>query len=666
MIFVVGCSFMQEEESKVSAGDMDLDLINFQAELMRVHPLLESGPLKDEVIEAFATLRQSIHTESQTDEVVWELKKILAKLGDEHTHVNYLGKQKAIALNFKYTNDGLVANNSVGKITKGDFILKIGEKPIPEIILGLREVTPKDHENTLIGGIIPRALHTELYLKHLGLLSKDKTVNIDYLNGDGETNTETLKLSNYEWKSPDPFEYTFDTETSTGIFVIRNFMNRSTFEKTWASFIETCKIEQPKNILIDLRESIGGYNEYYFADAIFSALGIKEYTTPYPDFYSHAFKKPEIVKVNKHLEPIRYENLYIATSPFTVSAPTIFAATVKENGLGTLIGQPVSNNLSFYASGGYNFEYMNVGAGIAGLHIKYKGSEPWINAPLQPDVYIPESAQDVRSGTDPILKWMASKDTAYKIGGRYRSYFGEIMEADWKKVEGQTHGFESAEDFLTEVDLYVSEIGPLTTDYDWRSVYMHNDTDLHSDLKIKFRFTNSNSRVSGGYQNYRYLDPSLSLNESLFEEDLAPIAHEITHIIIPNYSSLTFREGLACYLQDEIGKNPSIFNGGKDVHKLCKVYWSDESPNVDTDDVLKYIGTEGLPNGIDLSIDNLDTRRAYYLLNHSFSTYLIETYGLDLFMALYTSKDLDSDYSRLFDKELEALKMDWLTYLNNY
>tara|TARA_Y100000588_G_scaffold369912_1_gene439427 strand:- start:9 stop:1313 length:1305 start_codon:yes stop_codon:yes gene_type:complete len=415
MLGLGGCSLAKTPDVQASAGDMTLDLINFQAKLMQTHPLLESGPLKEELIDDFEALRQSITSETQTDELAWELKKIVAKLGDEHTHISYLGQQKSLPIRFQYTNDGLVAKDTFGALHKGDFIQTIGGKRVLDIMVSLKEVSPKNHENTLLGGVIPRALHMEFYLDHLGLLNEDASVTLEFINQSGDLKSIDLTLTNPEWKDPNSFEYTFDKETATGVFVIRNFMERTKFEKTWASFIDQCHIEQPKHILIDLRESIGGYNEYYFADEIFSALGIKEYTTPYPDFYRHAFKKTQVVNVNKHLNPIQYENLYVATSNFTVSAPTIFAATVKENGFGTIVGQAVSNNMSFFGSGGYNFEHMKIGAGIGALFVEYQGTESIPDQPLKPDVFIPVSAESVRMEIDPVLEWMKSKSTAYKI-----------------------------------------------------------------------------------------------------------------------------------------------------------------------------------------------------------------------------------------------------------
>lgn len=152
----------------------------------------------------------------------------------------------------------------------------------------------------------------------------------------------------------------------------------------------------------------------------------------------------------------------------------------------------------------------------------------------------------------------------------------------------------------------------------------------------------------------------------MFEIDKAPIAHEITHLLKPHYSSLTYREGLACYMQDEVGLNPSVFNAGEDVFELSKIYWSEKSPINDCNEIIAYLGRSGLPDGLNLSVDSIDTRRAYYILSHSFSKYLIEQYGLESFLIIYHSKDLDTDHLGIYDKNLEALHKEWIDYIQNY
>lgn len=403
-----GCAFHQTAMRTPSVGEITADLIAYQAELMRVHPLLQEGALKDEVIADFADLRNSLTPEMDTYDVAWEVKKIIAKLGDEHTHINVNIDQEVIPVRFQNTSDGLVAADSYGNIHKGNIIKTIGQKSVDDVIVSLREIAPNNHENTLLGGILPHHLHTEMYLDQLGLIGDNRDVEIAFINDDGDLETMTLELTNYQWKLPAQFEYKFDKDTSTGVFVIRNYMELAKFEKNWAAFIEECRILQPDNILIDVRESTGGYSEYHFTDAIFSSLGIKEFRTPYPEYYKDVFKKPEIVNVNKHIDPISIENLYVATSNYTVSAPTLFAATIQENNLGTVVGQPVSNNRSFYASGAYGFQHMDLSAGISGYYLDYDGQAENEDLPLSPNVIIPLSADDVRLNQDPVLRWLKS------------------------------------------------------------------------------------------------------------------------------------------------------------------------------------------------------------------------------------------------------------------
>jgi len=237
-------------------------------------------------------------------------------------------------------------------------------------------------------------------------------VEIEYTSLNGETNTLQIPLGKHKsaHSENNSYSYTFDVDTSTGVFKIMNFMARSEFEEMWVEFVTEAKEQSLENIVIDVRESYGGYSLYHYTDAIFSSLGIHEYQTPYPEYYRRAFKKTKSLNVSRTEEPLKYENLYVATSNYTVSAPTMFATTVRDNNLGTIIGQPVANNLAFYGSGEYDFEYLKFGASIGGGTLEYANGDG--SHPLQPDVYIPVTREHIRNDIDPMLEWMKNESTA--------------------------------------------------------------------------------------------------------------------------------------------------------------------------------------------------------------------------------------------------------------
>lgn len=228
--------------------------------------------------------------------------------------------------------------------------------------------------------------------------------------------------------------------------------------------------------------------------------------------------------------------------------------------------------------------------------------------------------------------------------------YGEVTDHDWDLLTGKSEHirFNKKEDFLNEVNEYIKAISKYLDKLDWLDQY---DSSEHL---IEFKYSSNGSHVAGGY--YHKYSPRLEVyyNE-LFKLDYAPIAHEITHLIVPFYSSLSLREGLACLMQDTYGKNDTLFNFGAPVHSLAKQFTT-----TDYEKVIYSIGEEGIP-----IIDIKNTYRAsFYILSYSFTKYLIDEYGIKKFMKIYDSDEIEKAYNKIYNKDLNQLKKDWLTFLS--
>lgn len=228
--------------------------------------------------------------------------------------------------------------------------------------------------------------------------------------------------------------------------------------------------------------------------------------------------------------------------------------------------------------------------------------------------------------------------------------YGEIDDYNWNMLTNESEyvRFESQEEFLKEVDYYINTISKYLSKPNWLEQYNSTDGD-----KIKFKYTSGVSHVEGGY--YHKDNPKLVVYyNNLFMLDYAPIAHEITHLIVPFYSSLSLREGLACLMQDTYGNNYSVFNFGAPIHSLAKQYTKN-----DYEEVIKSIGEEGIPK---INIKKND-RFSFYILSYSFTNYLIDEYGVKKFMKIYESDELETSYIKVYNKNLNQLKEDWKEFL---
>jgi hypothetical protein len=135
----------------------------------------------------------------------------------------------------------------------------------------------------------------------------------------------------------------------------------------------------------------------------------------------------------------------------------------------------------------------------------------------------------------------------------------------------------------------------------------------------------------------------------------AAIAHELTHVYFPNANRF-MAEGLALYVQAEIGSNPAFPNFGKPLHDLAREILADIVPEFHRD---RLNGVENLaplhladldaiatPNPLTLTVganfygEEPRGQRVVYAIAGSFATFLIATHGLAKFRELFVRTPL--------------------------
>lgn len=234
-----------------------------------------------------------------------------------------------------------------------------------------------------------------------------------------------------------------------------------------------------------------------------------------------------------------------------------------------------------------------------------------------------------------------------------QEHYADMDDKDWEMLTSDSNGkvyesvrYKSKEEFLTEVDEHIDEI----CDYLDKDTWWIKDGDERRRLKINY--TNHVSRAEALVQ------PNIYLNDT-FKIDYAPTAHEIAHIIAPNDVSRSLREGLACHIQAEFGRNPDMNDFGLSAHRLSKEYITE-----DYAEVLEVIGTNRV-GGVNIRgfARDEDGRSSFYLLSASFVTYLIDEYGIEEFIRVYDAKVLYDTYIEVYGKDLDALKTEWLAFL---
>lgn len=228
-----------------------------------------------------------------------------------------------------------------------------------------------------------------------------------------------------------------------------------------------------------------------------------------------------------------------------------------------------------------------------------------------------------------------------------------MADIDWNSLDHTLCGYTSKQQMLDEVSGYAVTIAALTGRKDWTEFYGSGG------VAVEIRFTESASHVEGGYQSYQKKTPRIYINRTMAQCDFWPLAHELTHLICPEYSCLTLREGLACYMQDEVGQSPAVFNYGLDVHiYACQYLAADEI------DCLILTANPGYDSSTDIATG--EKRAAFYLCSYSFSRYLIETYGIDRFMTAYESSNFIKASPLIYDRSANNLTAEWKQFLSDY
>jgi hypothetical protein len=164
----------------------------------------------------------------------------------------------------------------------------------------------------------------------------------------------------------------------------------------------------------------------------------------------------------------------------------------------------------------------------------------------------------------------------------------------------------------------------------------------------------------------------------------AAIAHELTHVLFPNGNRL-LAEGLAVYLQAEIGGNPAFPNFGRPLHELARQRLREMAPRIKSgdpgslDDVrLSELDKVATPAPLELRVgadfygEEPRGQTCIYALAGSFIAFLIETRGLERFRALFERTPLvprarnggsPGRWTEVYGQSLADLELEWKTLM---
>jgi hypothetical protein len=164
----------------------------------------------------------------------------------------------------------------------------------------------------------------------------------------------------------------------------------------------------------------------------------------------------------------------------------------------------------------------------------------------------------------------------------------------------------------------------------------------------------------------------------------AAIAHELVHVFFPNGNRF-LAEGLAVYVQAEIGGNPAFPNFGRPLHELVRELLREMVPAFSRGDPesleqirlgeLDKIATPGplvLSVGQDFYGEEPRGQARIYPIAGSFVQFLIETRGLEKFREIYLQTPLvpmaqhaglPDRWKNVYNVSLAGLECEWKIFI---
>ena len=157
---------------------------------------------------------------------------------------------------------------------------------------------------------------------------------------------------------------------------------------------------------------------------------------------------------------------------------------------------------------------------------------------------------------------------------------------------------------------------------------------IHIDVDNRYKFSRALTTKTRGF---------MEMPLTVVRAQRSALLHEIVHVYAPNTNRF-LAEGLAVYLQQQLGGNPAFPNFGKGLRELAQNRVSAVSS-------LEPLNTVRTPR----PLRTVMQEQTAYILAGSFVQFLIENYGLTLFRNLYEV----GSYDLVYGKNLTALEREW-------
>ena len=460
---------LASEQTVLTPDQMEEDLDYVVRMLENVHPATHRG-FSEQQIATIDAAYQYAQEPMTTTRFYFLANTVICSLQDAHTQLRPMKGllNRRIDVPISSLSDGFYVECDREPFRRGDRIVALGDKDIETIVREMRSLIPAENEHWRRLGMAKKLQRHE-FLNHLGVVESNAVdVGVER-NATAITLTAPLKLparvprpAARPWVGHQVFP-----DLSLGLFYLDKCTVNDSYRKALRSFFERVRDHDIRNVAIDVRQNGGGNSRVI--DEFLRYLDISRYRhfggdiryskevaaqRGYSRTSGYRRGKPHRAR-NRRIEDksLLFDGkLFVLTSPATFSSGNWFAVIIRDNDLGTVIGEPTGNAPSSYGDIA-TFQMPNTGFSFTVSHKRWARPNP-DNDPenaLYPDIPVFTTIDDIINGTDPqIEKLQAVKSirfspqayTTYlnnavaRIGlDGYESFYGALKTGKEETVE---------------------------------------------------------------------------------------------------------------------------------------------------------------------------------------------------------------------------------------
>ena len=464
-ICLAGCSGDPESNLPVtpqSVSDQYVDAevareaLNFVVRTVRsAHPDSSDG-FSTATENALSVANGALVQQMSEEDLYFVLNTWLATLQDAHLRVTYrdnaLIDHGCIDLAVSWREEGIVVTGGSTALLPGDRITRLGQHTESDLLEALGQVIPVENPFRLkfLGA---KRLTRGDYLRWLNVLDNGNVeVTVEAINGDIRRDSLSIHKCPIADTEAEWVGFNIHEEASLGIFWFDRFDYNQEMVDTMELFFEQIDSRKIRKVAVDLRGKDGGDSTVafafleHFSDIEYESFAVdirvsEELNTMNPDF-NPAVMSPFFVEAgmpaiaddaNHYVLPAAFVQLAIAgrmnlmspgdmrkvsgkeifmlTDAGTYSSGNLFAMLLRDNEIGTLVGEPTGNKVYFNGSElPVDIPDTNLVLNLSTMTMLRPNSSLGDEPAIRPDVAIITTRDDIAKGRDPQLEYLLKED----------------------------------------------------------------------------------------------------------------------------------------------------------------------------------------------------------------------------------------------------------------